>query len=314
MSSHMIHEPTRAEPARERDGPAGTGRAFGSFGELVQGVLPDGDRHFLVTLPIDCWTTARFRYLPDEPDIQVWPPAKRKSRRLARLALDAAGRRGGGELEVISGLPEGKGMASSSADLVATARAVATALDMSFGEPAVEALLRRIEPSDGVMYDGVVAFYHREVRLHSRLGVLPPVVIIGHDEGGQVDTIKHNRIPRRFSAEDKREHRKLLAAVGDAVGAGELAEVGRAATRSTTLNARLRPPGYLELLRRTCADIDGLGLVLAHSGTMLGILLDGGDPELASKTEHVRSACAPLGGDVSVHRSLPHRSGQDTGG
>jgi uncharacterized protein involved in propanediol utilization len=286
------------------DGGTGTGRAFGTFGELLQGVLPEHDRDFLVTFPVDAWATATFQHTPDRPDIVVGPTTKLKSHRLVRLALNELGESGGGRLTLSSELPEGKGLASSSADLVAAARAVAAAFDRTFDEPAIESLLRRIEPSDGVMYDGIVAFYHREVRLLDVLGSLPPLAIIGHDEGGQVDTIRHNRLPKPFTARDKREYARLLVELAEAVDSGDLATVGRITTRSAEMNAKLRPRQGFRELRRACNEVDGLGLVLAHSGTMLGILLDGADPERDTKTEYVRRNFAALGGEFIGHRSL----------
>lgn len=296
--------PDERDAAQEREGAVGVGRAFGSFGELVQGMLPGEDRDFLITLPIDAGTTAVFRYSPTRTDVRVHPAHKRKSRLLVMIALEVAGRAGGGELELDSSLPEGKGLASSSADLVATARAVGAAVGVAFDDAVVESLLRRIEPSDGVMYDGVVAFYHREVRLHSRLGVLPRLAIVGHDEGGQVDTINHNRRPKPYTSADKWEYDRLLTDMAAAVRNVDLAEVGRIATRSAVLNARLRPRRGFDELSHACADVGGFGLVLAHSGTMLGVLLSADDPELAGKTEHIRASCRTLGGTVSVRRSL----------
>jgi uncharacterized protein involved in propanediol utilization len=304
MKNTPCQQTTWADRHHEQGATVGTGRAFGSFGELMQGALPGGDREFLVTLPIAEWSTVTFHYSPRGQRICVWPPGKRKSKLMARLAIEAAGGCGGGLLEVRSSLPEGKGLASSSADLVATARAVAAALGGFFDESAIEALLRRIEPSDGVMYEGIVAFYHREVRLHSRLGTVPPLAVIGHDEGGEVDTISYNRQPKHFSAACKHEYRELLATLGDAIRLGDLREVGRVSTRSAVMNQELRRRGDLEYLRRVCADIDGLGLVAAHSGTMLGILVAVHDPECGAKARYVADVCADLGGAVTVFRSV----------
>ena len=41
-------------------GATGVSSAFGTFGELLQGVLPEEDGDFLVTLPVARWTMARF--------------------------------------------------------------------------------------------------------------------------------------------------------------------------------------------------------------------------------------------------------------
>jgi uncharacterized protein involved in propanediol utilization len=154
------------------------------------------------------------------------------------------------------------------------------------------------------MYPGIVAFYHREVRLRERLGFLPPLTVVAHDEGGAVDTIRFNRIPKPFDDADKREYARLLAALAEAVRAGDLAGVGRVATRSAVMNTKLRPRRDFDAVHRLCRDVDGIGLVLAHSGTTLGILLADSDPERAAKVDYVRQACAGMPGGVSVHRSL----------
>ncbi|MFF2081818.1 kinase [Kitasatospora sp. NPDC058162] len=283
----------------------GSGRAFGTFGELLQGVLPDTDLDFLVTFPVDRWTTAVFRPRSSGPRITVSPPHKVKAQRLARIVMDTCGLPGGGELELTSDLPEGKGFASSSADLVATARAIGDAFGIHFDEEAIESFLRGVEPSDGVMYEGVVAFYHRAVRLRERLGRLPELTVVAHDEGGEIDTIGFNRIPKPFSPADKEGYGEQLAVLAEAIRGGDLRTVGRVATWSAEMNGRLRRRGHLEDMRRLCAEIEGFGLVLAHSGTMLGILLAGDDTERDSKIAHVRASCAPWNGSVSVHRSLP---------
>lgn len=93
---------------------------------------------------------------------------------------------------------------------MATARAVASALGVDLPPHAIEDLLRRIEPTDGVMYPGVVAFEHRNVALLDQLGVLPPMTIVGIDEGGTVDTVAFNKIPKNFTAAERDEYARLL--------------------------------------------------------------------------------------------------------
>lgn len=60
----------------------------------------------------------------------------------------------------------------------------------------MEDWLRPVEPTDGVMYPGVVVFEHRAVRLRAELGTLPPLTVVAVDEGGHLDTVAHNRRPR----------------------------------------------------------------------------------------------------------------------
>jgi L-threonine kinase len=289
----------------------GVGVAHGTFGELLQGVLPDGDRDFLVTFPISHTSVARFQADPTRTDVVVRPPHKTKSRLLAECILRTHGRPGGA-LTITSTLPEGKGLASSSADLVATARAVGEAMGVRLAERDIETFLRDIEPTDGVMYQGIVAFYHREVRLREHLGHLPPLTVVGHDCGGMVDTVTFNRSKKPRSDGDKQEYQHLLDQLAAAVRSGDLSTVGAVATRSAEMNSTLTPRRHFGDLLRICRDVEGLGLVLAHSGTNLGILLPGDVDEHTDDIAYIRASCAAFPGTVSVYRSLGrlHTSGE----
>jgi L-threonine kinase len=282
---------------------AGAGRAFGTFGELLQGTLPDGV-DFLVTMPIDRYATAWFRLDPTGP-LLVFPSHKSKSLTLARSMLGGAG----GTLVVDGDLPVGKGLASSSADLVATARAVGGALGLSTDPSAVEDWLRPIEPTDGVMYAGVVAFEHRRVRLRRFLGVLPPLTVVAVDEGGQVDTVAFNMTPKPYTDADRREYAHLLETMSEAIRTNDLPTIGRVATRSAVLNQRLAPKRNLDAMIRIARDSGALGIVCAHSGTMTGVLLADGVPGHGPRLDGVREACKRLPGHVEVFRStiFPHR-------
>lgn len=296
--------PQTAPVASRFRGAIGVSTAFGTFGELVQGVLPEDEGDFLVTLPIARWTMARFQAVPDASEVEVRPAHKSKAKKLAELILDSAEAPVGGLLTLHSGLPEGKGLASSSADLVATARAVGNALAVDLAPETVERFLRLIEPTDGVLYPGIVAFDHRRVRLRALLGSLPTMTVVGVDEGGTVDTVEFNRLAKPFTAADRREYAVLLDRMSAAVARRDLAEVGAVATRSAEMNQVLRPKRTLAAMTELCAEIGGLGVVAAHSGTMLGLLLDVGDPGYVAKVAAAVQACSALSSEVSLYRSL----------
>lgn len=298
-------------PAAGHLGATGISSAFGTFGELLQGVDDDGV-DFLVTLPISCWSTAIFVTEPSRPGITVSPPYKYKAVALARAMLTGAGFTGGGRIELRSAIPEGKGLASSSADLVATARAVGNALRVELSGASIEALLRRIEPTDGVMYDAVTAFNHQQVRLRAVLGTLPPLTVVGLDEGGVVDTMRFNRLPKPFDAADRRTYTRLLAELTTAIAEGDLATVGRVATASAELNQKMHAKRTLSALRAACVDIGALGVVTAHSGTVNGLLLAGTDPRFTAKRAAAERACVSLAGNVSVYHTLPFDRAQET--
>ncbi|WP_053847843.1 hypothetical protein [Streptomyces sp. NRRL B-24085] len=309
------------ESAIERtlDGGLGISRAFGTFGELLQGVLPDNGLDFLVTLPIDLWSTARFDVGPADCPVTVRPAHKRKSLTLARMLLARHGIDRGGTLTIHSALPEGKGLASSSADLVAACRAICSAFGIPLANSTIEDLLRAIEPTDGVMYPGSVAFYHRQARLREHLGQPPPLTIVGVDEGGAVPTVAFNRIPKPFGPADRREYGRLLDTLVRALRERDLVTMGEVATRSAVMNQRLRPKRMLDEMCRISRTAGALGVVAAHSGTVLGVLLAEEDPEYENRLTRVRDACRELAGHTALYHSLvdvgpPHSPSVDRSG
>ncbi|MCP2288798.1 GHMP family kinase ATP-binding protein [Nocardia amikacinitolerans] len=281
----------------------GVGSAFGSCGELLQGATTEHDRDFLVTLPIARGAVAVFEPDPQRHTVTVIPAHKTKSRALARALLARSTVLRGGVLTLLGDLPEGKGLASSTADLVATARAVADAEGRDISAAEIETELRRIEPSDGVMYPGAVAFYHREVRLLGMLGALPPLTIVTGDEGGLVDTVAFNRYRPAFTAAAKREYSDLLATLAVAVARRDVTAIGAVATRSAELSTALRSRPHLDATISAARDLGAAGVVVAHSGTTTGILLDEADPDLSAKVAAAQRICAGFGTTVSVHHT-----------
>ncbi|MGI5216856.1 hypothetical protein [Nocardia sp. CA-290969] len=281
----------------------GVGSAFGSCGELLQGVTAEHDRHFLVTLPIARGSVAVFEPDPHRHAVTVIPAHKTKSRMLARALLARSAVLRGGVLTLLGDLPEGKGLASSTADLVATARAVADAEGREIGAAEIETELRRIEPSDGVMYPGAVAFYHRDVRLLAALGALPALTVVTGDEGGRVDTVDFNRRATGCTAAAKREYSGLLAELTAAVARRDVLAIGAVATRSAELSTGQRARPHLDATISAARDLGAAGVVVAHSGTITGILLDEADPVLPVKIAAARRVCAGFAETVTVHRT-----------
>ena len=313
----MLEDRTRERSARAAAPGAakGVGRCFGTFGELIQGALPSDVRSgddesggaFMVTLPVSRWSVAVFR--PDRGEsVRVHPHEKDKSRAVAVRLLARRGLPRGGALSLGSGLPVGTGMASSSADMVAAARAIGDAYGFTPQPAELEELMRGIEPTDGVMYDECVAFDHRAVRLRARLGPLPPLTIVGLDEGGTVDTIEFNQLPKHYAAHERDEYAALLTRARTAIRTGDAETLGRLATRSAVMNQRLRLKRLLHdalaISRRTGA----LGVVAAHSGTKLGVLLADTDPDYRFKLGLVLEACHEICGQISVDYTLARGS------
>jgi uncharacterized protein involved in propanediol utilization len=201
----------------------GIGRCPGTFGELLQGALPIERREFLVTLPITHGSTAEFTAVHESKGVRVCPPYKEKSRRLAEELMQLYNLKVGGELHIESELHEGKGCASSSADMVATARAIQSTFGIRIPRHTLARTMSSIEPSDGVMYEGIVSFHQREGVVHSRLGTLPSLTIVALDEGGWAETTELCRDRGFHSASRLAEYERLLLDLGHEEGGSHIA-------------------------------------------------------------------------------------------
>ncbi|MER9064769.1 hypothetical protein [Mesorhizobium sp. M0698] len=314
---YMYHQTFDGEGTAEsiaEDGPppgnhSGEGSALccGTFGELLQGQLPIGsvprDCHFLVTMPIALFARAHFMPIVGTRSVTVYPPHKVKAKRLGEKLVVALGV-SGGTLLLQSELPEGKGLASSSADLVATARSIASCFKRRVRTSLIENLMAEIEPSDGVMYPGVVAYQQRSCSLFSFLGQMPPLAIVGLDEGGTVETVDYDQRRGEISAAHRTQYYELLGRARIAIPRGDTATIGRIATASALLHQERAPKEHLNAMLKASQDTGALGVVVAHSGTMIGILLDRMAPDFPRKLRSVIEHVSPFDTSPKIYLTM----------
>ncbi|USG66584.1 kinase [Brevibacillus ruminantium] len=284
-------------------GKVGKGEAHGTFGELLQGVLPSG-QDFLVTFPVDKYSTCQYVYSAKDEDLSVQPSWKRKSLQFGKAILQHYQLPLKGTLFLESQLQQGKGLASSTADMMATVRAIESYYQMAVPPEVIEAVLREIEPSDGLMYPGVVSYYHKEVRLREWIGECPPLTVVALDEGGEVSTVDFNNRPKPFNADEKQEYQLLLEKITAAIRTQDVGAIGEVATRSAEMNQKLHPKRMFTKVREICRTIQGTGVVTAHSGTFIGILISEQDSAYHEKVKEGLSLLGELGCPTEMFRSM----------
>lgn len=254
--------------------------APGTCGELVQGMI--GGVDFLVTCPINQFSRAtvtvsrsdgrgdRVRGIDHLPKTRQAVTAM-----LARLEHCLGVHGLAAEVAITNPIPAGKGMGSSSADITAAVCATGKAAGFDLSPDAVAKIALTIEPTDGVMFPGIAMLDHRHGKIVDLLGAPPPMEVIVIDRGGQVDTLEFNRI-------DREAHwRSVADATGEAL---ELVREGvrrcdpELVGRGATISARAGRPEesglWVDQAADFAAEIGAVGVNVAHSGTVVGILLD----------------------------------------
>ena len=135
----------------------------GSCGEFIQGYANGSS--FMVTCPINRYAKA----LVTENAKEILPE-KAKQAALKTLAyLGAANEMP--KVELISSIPKGKGLASSTADISAVSQAVALSLGRKLSAEEIAHIALSIEPSDATFFEGIVQFDYRQGKLIRPMGL-----------------------------------------------------------------------------------------------------------------------------------------------
>ena len=258
-----------------------TVRAPGSCGELVQGI--NGQGYFLVSCPVDFYSQVKVELRQPETQgigggeigIEISPGLGKTARAvkaaLAHLKQTSLNAR----VEVRNPIPRSKGLGSSSADVTAAIAATALALGRELDPEEIARLAVTVEPTDGVMFPGIAIFDHRDGNTMEVLGGAPPMEIVALDFGGTVDTLEFNRTDRKRLWESiSGETGEALDLVRRGVEQGDPGLVGQGATISAQACQKVLAKPQLSQVMEFAASVGAVGVNVAHSGTIIGVLLD----------------------------------------
>jgi uncharacterized protein involved in propanediol utilization len=283
----------------------GVGYAPAHHGELVQGVFSDDNgqlRRALVTVPQPRRGSRAIFYPSQHHWGVVAAPELTKVRRAAVLALRELSTHPapakGGQVEIVSDVPKGIGMGSSTSDVTATIRAVADyhGISLSREEVARLAVLAECAADPVMIDDRVVLFAHRDGVVLETLGPrLPPMIIVGCDTEPDmcVDTLGLQ--PADYNDHEIGAFQVLRAALRRALAMEDVALLGRVATASARINQRFLPKPNLELLLAECLRHGGCGIQVAHSGTVAGLIFDGQRLETQDSAQRCAARIEELG-------------------
>jgi len=278
----------------------GGGTAIAQYGELFQGMIQDADgtlHRCLVSLPCSKLQSSGRFVASDNGGVTVMPPAKQKSRRAAEITLELLGAPSDGLLMIESNIPEGKGLGSSTADCIAAVISVAAALGRSLTpEQVAETVVRAEIASGNVMFSRPVLFANREgIVLEDYIRCLPPMTVLGFDT--EIDRLVETLSfpPAAYSFWEIENFKVLTAALRRAIKEQDTYLLGRVATASAAINQRFLPKPLFSDLCKIVDEARALGVAVAHSGTVAGVLLDSRDAKLEAKIDLLKARLGSLG-------------------
>jgi L-threonine kinase len=248
----------------------GVATGAGTCGELVQGVLSDG-RSFHVTCPINKGSRVALALRESRKwRVEGVPAGRQKLERAIQLTAETLA---GGPYEInvehSSELEVGKGLGSSTADIMAGARATASALGLAMDEDRFAALAASIEVSDGSMYPEIVAFDGRAGVPIRRYHWWPQFAVVVVTPAASIDT---DSVDFTGQASLSAHYDRIVADLDLAVAERDGRAFARSAGESAHLNQSFVSNPWLDVLERESERLGADGINVAHTGTCLGLL------------------------------------------
>jgi uncharacterized protein involved in propanediol utilization len=280
----------------------GRGISIAQYGELFQGEIGSGKQRTRCLLSLPCKElVSQVAFDADQSGfLFIKPPHKQKTKKVVELTLRYLGApQIGGFISVESNIPEAKGCGSSTADCVAGAIAAAAAIGMTLTQDEIAHLVVEAEvASDNIMFKHAVLFAHRKGVLVEDYGKeLPLIDVLGIDtkKDSVVDTLEFS--PAVYSEAEIESFNTLVIALRRALRENDIRLLGTVATASAAINERFLPKPMFREIRSLAEYAGALGIAVAHSGTVLAILLDPNNQSINRQVNEIKVELSKLGID-----------------
>ncbi len=247
----------------------------GTCGELIQGWSDAWNEAVLVSCPITRYSRISIR-LTETGQICIPNGSGNytKLEQAVRIFLNQTGHAHRGvHIQVNSQLIPGRGMASSTADMVGAMAALAQTLNLPVSPELLARLACQIEPSDSVMFEGLTALAYRGSSRAEALGQPPPLPLLMLDTGQTVDTLSYNAQLNWMSV------RQLAPTTAQALNLlkkglthNQPEAIGAAATLSALSYQAINDNPLVSRAVQWAKQTSALGIVRAHSGSVVGLL------------------------------------------
>lgn len=242
-----------------------------SCGELIQGWVLGSEK--LVSCPVDWYSTVEVT--SGSPRHDELPLSRAMALRvLSHLQYPAAL---GQQLciERHSTIPVAKGMASSTADIAATAVATARYLGHELDEETLASLCVSLEPTDSTVFHRLTLFDHNHGTTRIPCDTPPALDLLLLESPVTLRTADYHRLERtpRLQA-----HAPALNTAWHKIQQACLRKdpklLGEAATLSAVASQSILPKPEFNALLALVETCDLYGINVAHSGSVVGLLLD----------------------------------------
>ena len=255
-----------------------------SCGEFVQGIVKD--KEYLSSYAIDRYSIVTLEERIE--DVKKGPLKARKAieeifkyfnlpkKELKHISID-----------INSEIPISKGMASSTADIGATIKATLNLIGKNLDEYEISRLATKIEPTDSIYIKENTIFNPLDANVIKKLGILDTgkVLILEPNETLSTKYIRKKENYNKLKKQNKYIIEYAFKLLEEGIKKKDLNLIGQACNISSIANENIHKKKYLNEIMDISKEYGAYGVNIAHSGTVVGILLESDMNEEIIKTK-----------------------------
>ncbi len=250
----------------------------GALGELFQGISTDNKDEIVVVsslIPKYSWAyftpcESGFSSLKDQT---LATPERSKSFRALEIYCKKLGLIWpSGHWHFHSDLQVARGMASSTADIVATLRCAASYFLRELTINEILFVLSQIERSDSVFLDRLALFSSSKHQIINQFCKIPPLYALYMHEADEVETDGTKTLLLDFYRQNYGHYVNLSQQAEQALQARDLHAICNVATKSAELSQEILPKQHFEQIFLAQKKFNADGVITAHTGSVVGLL------------------------------------------
>lgn len=244
-----------------------------SCGEFVQGIV-DRDE-YLCSYAIDLYSTAEVEEKLN--NINIGPSKSRKAIEAVFKKFNIPIEESKNiSLKIKSKIPVGKGMASSTADIGATIGATLGLIKKELNNEEIAKLASTIEPTDSIYIEKNNIFNPLNGEVIKYLGNIQDSRVVILEPNRTLNTMRIRKTPnyKKIKIKNKDITKISFNLLEEGIKNNDLYSIGKASTFSSLANENIHQKEGLEKIIEISKNYGAYGVNVAHSGTVIGILID----------------------------------------
>ncbi|MGL5711835.1 MAG: cobalamin biosynthesis protein [Paraclostridium sp.] len=244
-----------------------------SCGEFVQGFIKDTeylssyaiDRYSIVTLEEKNIEVKRGPFKARNAIEKVFEHFRIPIKESRNISID-----------INTQIPTGKGMASSTADIGSTIKATLSIIGKTLDEYEISKLATKIEPTDSIYIRENTVFNPLNGQVIKNLGSLEKgkVLILEPDSTLNTKKIRNRYDYVELKTKNKGMINEAFSLLEEGIKSQNLRIIGEACNISSIANENIHKKEYLKKIMDISKEYGACGVNIAHSGTVVGILLE----------------------------------------